>query len=666
MMKPTVFTLSLITSLAISPFTLANVIDLSDKTSARNTSDEVEEHIVIIGDHMSRSTEVITNPKQPRLPLPAYDGSGYLRTIPGFSIARKGGAGGEPSFRGLGGSRISIIDDGQFAYGTCGGRMDPPTSYVYPESYDSISVVKGPQTVKYGPVGSAGTVLFEKDHHGLDQESTEGRASATTGAFGRQDYIVEFKGGDEHKYIDFELNNSKSDHFKDGDGQEIQSKYDRSNSKVALGWTPDEETVVELSYGRSSGSAEYADRANKGRVIENENTALLVKHETDGDLLKAIDIQLYQNRTNHIMDQFDQGVNSGINVRRATHGGRAAFDLNLSQTIDITTGIDFMDSTHEGRKIDQSVDNGLDDLLKKPFADNMRYQNYGAFIEGNYKLGKATIFSGIRSDNWETEFFIAQQGKRDDSLVSGFTRLEYKENQHELYIGAGHSQRIPDYWEFIKADPLTGMKAFDLEPENTTQLDAGWLYKSDIEISSSVYFGKVDDYILIDSTGAKTVAKNIDATIWGGEFAISSPITQSLSTQLTVNYSRGDNDTENTPLGQISPLEARVALDYQKDNVSFGLLWRIVAKQDRISIGQGNIAGQDLAESNGFGVVSLSAGWKYTSNINFNLGIENILDKTYSEHISRSGAGNDIPGGQPLFQVTEPGRNAWAKMTYVF
>ena len=34
---------------------------------------------------------VITNPKDPRQPVPASDGGDYLKTIPGFALVRNGG-----------------------------------------------------------------------------------------------------------------------------------------------------------------------------------------------------------------------------------------------------------------------------------------------------------------------------------------------------------------------------------------------------------------------------------------------------------------------------------------------------------------------------------------------------------------------------------------------
>ncbi|MEL2244034.1 TonB-dependent copper receptor, partial [Leclercia adecarboxylata] len=50
--------------------------------------------------------EVVTSPKTPRQPVPASDGSDYLKTIPGFSQIRNGGSNGDPVFRGMFGSRL--------------------------------------------------------------------------------------------------------------------------------------------------------------------------------------------------------------------------------------------------------------------------------------------------------------------------------------------------------------------------------------------------------------------------------------------------------------------------------------------------------------------------------------------------------------------------------
>src|SRR5690606_5944460 len=54
---------------------------------------------------------VRTDPKAPRQPVPAHDGADFLKSIPGFSVIRKGGTDGDPVLRGFSGSRLGILLD---------------------------------------------------------------------------------------------------------------------------------------------------------------------------------------------------------------------------------------------------------------------------------------------------------------------------------------------------------------------------------------------------------------------------------------------------------------------------------------------------------------------------------------------------------------------------
>ncbi len=82
---------------------------------------------------------VVTNPKDPRQPVPASDGGDYLKTIPGFALVRNGGTNGDPVLRGMFGSRLNILTNGGMMLGACPGRMDAPTSYISPETYDRLT-----------------------------------------------------------------------------------------------------------------------------------------------------------------------------------------------------------------------------------------------------------------------------------------------------------------------------------------------------------------------------------------------------------------------------------------------------------------------------------------------------------------------------------------------
>jgi outer membrane receptor protein involved in Fe transport len=154
--------------------TIAILTALAGTASASEAPANVEE-MVVTGVRTDAPLNVSTNPKAPRQPVPAHDGADYLKTIPGFNVIRKGGTDGDPMFRGMAASRVNILLDGESLLGGCGMRMDPPTAYVFPEAYDRITVIKGPQSVTHGPGNSAATVMFERDSKRLEEAGWKGQ-----------------------------------------------------------------------------------------------------------------------------------------------------------------------------------------------------------------------------------------------------------------------------------------------------------------------------------------------------------------------------------------------------------------------------------------------------------------------------------------------------------
>ena len=94
------------------------------------------------------------------------------------------------------------------------------------------------------------------------------------------------------------------------------------------------------------------------------------------------------------------------------------------------------------------------------------------------------------------------------------------------------------------------------------------------------------------------------------------------------------------------------------------MLWRVVQKQHRVAVGQGNIAGQDVSESAGYGVLSMNANYSQNQNIDWSFGIDNLLDKAYSEHLSRAGAA--VNGYEQTSRVNEAGLTAWLNLNWRF
>jgi iron complex outermembrane receptor protein len=255
-------------------------------------------------------------------------------------------------------------------------------------------------------------------------------------------------------------------------------------------------------------------------------------------------------------------------------------------------------------------------------------------------------------------------------LESGFLRYEHdmQERPVTVYAGLGHVERFPDYWEIISdKESATSLSAFETDPEKNTQLDVGLIQRgAKVSTSVSLFYNDIEDYILIESNVRKgmrtaTIARNVDATTWGGEAGLSYAIATNWKTDLTLAYTRGENDTDDHALAQQSPFEGRWSLNYDNGTWSAGALVRLVDDQDRYALNQGNIVGQDLGPTDGFGVLSLNGGWKIHEGVQLTAGVDNLLDETYAEHISRGGA--MLAGFTQTERVNEPGRTAWMKLS---
>ena len=638
--------------------------------------------------HDANGLIIHADPKQPIQPVPATDGADYLQSIPGFSSIKSGGTNGDVTFRGMFGSRIKILSDGSENLGACPARMDAPTSYIQPESYDRITVVKGPQTVQYANTGSAATVIFERQKPQLSQDKNYlGQASVLMGSFGRLDHNVEAVVGDEKKYIRLNANRSVADSYQDGDGNSVPSAWERWNTDLAFGWTPNEDTWIELTGGKADGEAEYAGRSMDGSQFARESLGLRFEKKNLTEVIKKVEGQVNYSYNDHVMDNFrlrtppmthdmttHQMVSnpSEMQVTRRTLNSRLAMTSEWDK-LSLITGIDSQQNHHAGSM--KSM------MMNMPLSTNMKFYSYGAFGELSYQLNDAyKLVTGARIDQVEIDA-LKLNDERKETLPSGFIRLEnqYLENNAKSYIGLGYVERVPDYWElFSTAHGNTGMSKptfNDLNTEKTLQLDMGYQQEHGaFSLWTSAYAGLVNDFILLSyhnhSTGHghgssfSAGAKNVDAVIAGAEAGVGYQFTDAIQADISTMYAWGEITDNNDPLPQIAPLEGRFNLRYVQDRYSLGLLWRAVAKQDRINLNKGNIVGYDIGESKGFSTLALNATYKVMNDVDLAVGIDNVLDKTYTEHLNKLGVGVDGQVGTEQFNNT--GRNYWARISMKF
>ena len=673
MAQPTFFLQPLAAAISLACF--SSVVFAADADSAH-----ILAPIVVTAQQGNDAHGLIVhaNPKQPTQPIPAVDGAAYLQSIVGFNQIKNGGANGDVTFRGMFGSRIKILTDGTENLGACPSRMDNPASYVSPESYDKITVVKGPQTVQYAHTGSAATVIFEREPEQLTSAKPyRVQASVMLGSYGRLDQNVEAAVGDETKYARLNANRSIADSYQDGAGNTVPSDWKKWNADLALGWTPNEDTWVELKGGKSDGEAVYAGRPMDGSKFARESLGLHVEKKNIGDVIKKVEAQVDYSYNDHVMDNFSLrkfNPADGMSMPMASNVARRTLNARVAMTQDwgklqLISGIDSQKNEHTKRS-----GSLMSPYQNKARVGDMDFESYGAFGELSYAFNdQHKLVTGARVDQAKIDN-LATDTERKETLPSGFVRIESELAEHvKTYAGLGYVERVPDYWELFstKYHQSTGTTFADLENEKTAQFDAGYQYEQGAFKSwASVYAGLIQDYILVAYTPTGSMgrleakSRNIDATIAGAEAGVAYQLTDQIQADISAMYAWGENTTDHTALPQIAPLEGRFNLRYVQEKYNLGLLWRVVAAQDRTSYREGNIIGYDLEDSKGFGTLSLNGTYNIQKDLDLSVGIDNVLNKNYAEHLNKLGSSGF--GYAATEQFNNIGRNYWARISMKF
>ena len=652
------------TPLALACAALFTPLVYAQDSAPTTTLDEV----VVTAIHDQSAVQVVTDPKIPRQPVPASDAADYLQTIPGFSAVRSGGTNGDPVFRGQFGSRLPLLTNGMQMLGACPGRMDTPSSYIAPETFDVLTLIKGPQTVLWGPGASAGVVRFERERPDFAAGPVNFTANLLGASAGRNDQNADLAAGNDQFYARISANHSHGQDYKDGDGTSIPSGWNKWNADAALGWTPDADTLVELSAGAGDGWARSAARGMDGTQFRRDSLGLRLQKQNITPWLSKVEAQIYRNEADHLMDNFQRRplppgkMAMASNVKRVVTGGRIAATLQPTPALTADIGLDLQRNTHEGRS-------GMGmSYLNKPWVRDAKFANLGLFSELRWQAAPSTLWvGGLRLDRAQAWDYRnpASTHKRDESaLPSGFVRWEQTlASGATTYVGLGHVQRFPDYWELISGK--AGNVFATLEPEKTTQLDVGANWKGqNWQFWTSAYAGMVRDFILFDYASNPSKARNIDARTAGFELGGSYKLAPAWTAQATVAYTWGSNRSDGTALPQMPPLEARLGLDYAQGPWTAGALWRLVAAQHRYTQDQGNVVGRDMGASSGFGVLSLHASYRVQRQLKITVGVDNLLDKTYAEHLNLAGnAGFGFPANTRL---NEPGRALWLRADMQF
>jgi iron complex outermembrane receptor protein len=607
----------------------------------------------------------------------ANDGAELLKQSPGVSVIRQGGTASDPLLRGLGGTRLNISIDGVPFGGVCNHRMDPATAYVSPGTFDALSLLKGPQSVRNGN-SIAGTVNFDREEIRDTKPGIRTYGSYLYGSFDQQNLSVDSSAGFKYGYLNYTHNNARGGNYSDGDGREVDlTFYDTSNDRGAIGFTPDEDTLIEISGLRSDGQIANATIHMDVSKLDRENYSFHLKKENISPWIKSLDIRYSYTEVDHDMDNFTlrplrpfhEFILMGQFWKR--HFAKAELVSELTPDIELLSGFEYRNDSYDANAASGFIE--FETIPKKrPFNHILDFDNIAAYSELKYQLNDNLRWvAGIRGDTLGTRTGLMHAAGETSSLVlsgsnqhrrqtllAGFLRAEYAFDELPvlLSVGYGHAERAADYWEVYSMD------GFSLNAEKNNEIDAMLSYKSEkITAELSAFYSHISDFILVNRGDS---AANIKAQRIGGELSLGYNFTEDFGIASNLSYTHADNLTQDVPLAQTPPLEGNIELKYQHDAFSGSVNTRLVNSQDRIHTNFGNVLSLDSTPTAGFIVTSLQLGYTPHPLVKFKFGIDNLFDKTYNEHLNRSASAS--AAGPSISKLNEPGRAYWGRISIDF
>jgi len=654
------------------------------------------EIIEVHGKRITSPAITTINPDQWNFPA-ARDGGDFLDAVTGISARRMSGFALEPVIRGQQQNQINIINDGAIQHGGGPNRMDPPTSYAAVETYDSVTVIRGFQTVLYAPGGPGGTVIFER--------STP-RFSKSEGPRARAGSGYDSNGDVRNAYGDVAVGTPqffargifswmKSDNYKDGNGRPVRSGFETRSMGATVGYTPNDDTRISLGYNHDRHTnVLFAGAGLDSPLTTGDTWRLKASRQVDGDVVQKLRFEGYVADLAHNMDNFTLRPPGMIRARVATtsntFGGRFLADLLLAGA-KLTLGADVQDNERKARRF-MVLPTGME-MLQAVLWPDVTIRHIGLFGEGGLSLGGAdrlryglrydivrstvkqagevVMMTGQSANDHYLATYGVSAGNDTDHNLSGFVRYEHDLSPATTAsLGLGRAVRSPDATErFIDNVGPMGIWIGNpaLAPEKHTQAEAGLLSRgTDWYVYASLFADWVSDYIHRDTARGQagilradgaTVYRNIKAFLGGGELEAHVRFAKRWMAVASLAYVYGQNRADHIALPQIPPLNGSLMLAYEAKRFSLGGRMEWALKQTRVDANSATGSGRDIRQTPGYGVFDVFGSVKLIEAVELRIGLSNLFDKTYAHHINRANLVDPLE-----VQVNEPGRSVYLRL----
>jgi vitamin B12 transporter len=554
-----------------------------------------------------------------------------LRGLPGVTLDNQGGPGKQTGLRlrGTESRHVLVLIDGV--------RIGQATSGVTPletlpiEQIERIEVVRGPRSSLYGSEAIGGVIqVFTRKGGG----PLRPRVSAGAGTYQTVNGAIGLSGGGDRGWLDASVSFEDTEGFNalGGDGfpssgapvEPDRDGYRNAAGSLRAGYRF-EGAEVGLHWLRSESEVEFDG------AFQNESSGVqqVLGARVELRPIEPWDIKISAGRSWDELDSFlDGSFASRFDTTRDTVSLQN--DILIGEHHLTTLGVDYL---HD--RVDSTADYEVDSR-----------DNLGVFGQYQGDFGGHRVAASLRHDDNE-QFGGHTTG--DAAWGYGFT------NGLRLTASYGTAFQAPSFNDLY----FPGFGDPDLDPETSQSLEVGlsgglpagrW--------SVSLYQTDLRDLIAADNVGGVLRAANVNkARIRGLEAVAGARVFGwELSAALTLldpeNRSSGDN--EGNLLARRPEQSFRLDLDRDFGDYNLGLS---LYAAGRSFDDQANEIRLD-----GYAVVDLRAGYRFTDSLRLQGRLENLLDEDYAT--SSQPVFNPIDGSFNNQFYNQPGRGIYLTLRY--
>lgn len=650
--------------------------------------------VTVLGERLSDplTTEIKLDNQ---LIYPATDSGNLLNGLPGVSTARMGGHGLDPVIRGQQQTQLNVTSNGAFIHGACPNRMDPPTSITQFRLYDKITIDRGYQSVSHGPGGSGGNIRLERSIPGVGTSARVGTGYNHNPS--SSEYYADAIHGAEEYYARATVQRQDSGNYDDGNGDPVRAAFLQQSTIIEAGQRSSDKDYIraQLLYSETN-DALFPGAGMDSPYTRAFTPQLELRKPVDLGVIQSVYALLYYSGVDHRMDNFSLRQPPPMRMKvpstSDTLGWSLQGDLSIGSEL-ITVGTDLQRNTRLAERFGTQ-------MMSDEFAKNallwpdFTLQQIGVFLERK-RDEVAGVHYGLRLDTVRASADLANEqacamcpapnniyqryyGRTLESETevnpSAFLRYDHRLTEELTVFGlASFVSRTADATERALANAsMTSAWVGNpgLSPEKHRQLNVGLTYNGAAQFTGQFFINSVEDFILRDSARAQpgilladgqTIYRNIDATLLGTEAEVLVPLTEMFAFSSTLSFVRGQDEDRNASLPQIPPLFGQSELRFTHDSLRVTARTRYSATQTRVDSNPEIGTGRDVQETPGWGVVDLIGTYQLPYNLNLTVGVSNLFDKQYAQHLNRVNVFEPIE-----VQVAEPGRTVFSRLEWRF